>query len=256
VIRRPIPLHPIFTQRRYPQGRSPLGTRVVLRGSLAEGAPTSVHEIVGVARQVKGRPDETEDLIQVDVPIAQVTPGDIFLLVSAASGRAEDLTAGVRSAIARHDANGLVSVRDVETLDDVARGATSRHRFRAALVASFAGLALALAMVGVFGVLAYSVQQRVREIGVRRALGATTRDVLRLIAGAAARVIGAGAAAGVVLSILLGRLLSTMLFNVEPLDPVTFAAVASMVAIAALLSIAAPMWRATRVDPAIALRAE
>jgi putative ABC transport system permease protein len=111
-------------------------------------------------------------------------------------------------------------------------------------------------MVGVFGVLLYSVQQGVREIGVRRALGAGTADVLRLVAGSGSRIIGAGALGGLVLAALTTRLMSAMLFGVEPLDPVTYAGVASVVAVTALLAMAAPVWRALRVDPAIALRAE
>jgi putative ABC transport system permease protein len=162
----------------------------------------------------------------------------------------------VRAAISRVDKEQLVSIRDVMTLDGVAREATGRHRFRAVLVAAFAGLALLLAMVGLFGVLAYSVQQRVREFGVRRTLGATTGDVLRLVAGSAVRVIGAGAIVGLGLSALLGRLLATMLFGVRPLDPLTFAAVTLVLALTAVVSAAIPAWRATRVNPAVALRAQ
>ena len=148
---------------------------------------------------------------------------DIFLVVRPASGRAEALAPSVRAAIGRIDKEQLVSVRDVMTLEDVAWEATARHRFRAVLVMTFAGLALLLAMVGVFGILAYSVQQRVRDFGVRRALGATTSDVLRLVVGSAVRVIvrRRGHRPGPVG--VLGRLLATMLFGVQPLDPVTFA---------------------------------
>jgi hypothetical protein len=142
-----------------------------------------VREIVGVARQVKSRPDETEDLIQIYVPLAQDTPGDIFfMIVRPSSGSAEALAPSVRAAIARVDKQQLVSVRDVMTLDDVVWTATARHRFRAVLVTGFAGLALLLGMVGLFGVIAYSVQERVRDFGVRKALGATTGDVLWLVA--------------------------------------------------------------------------
>jgi putative ABC transport system permease protein len=240
--------------RAHLRGRSPVGVSLAIRGT-----PTSkptVREIVGVARQVKGRPDEDEDLVQVYVPMAQDTPGDIFLLVRPASVPAETLAGPVRAAISRVEKEQLVSVRDVRTLDEVAREATSRHRFRAALVAAFAGLALLLAMVGLFGVLAYSVQQRVREFGVRRTLGATTRDVLRLVAGSAARVIGAGALVGLLLAAVLARLLAAMLFGVRPLDPVTFATVAIVLALTAAVSAAVPAWRAARVDPAEALRAQ
>jgi len=242
--------------RGYLQGRSPLGLRVAVRPTEFADATPDVREIVGVARQVKGRPDETEDLVQIYVPLAQNTPGDIFMVVRPASGRAEALARSVRAAIARVDKEQLVSVRDVMTLDEVAWGATARHRFRAVLVMAFAGLALVLAMVGMFGMLAYSVQQRVREFGVRRALGATTRDVLRLVAASAMHVIAAGAIVGLALSMVLGRLLATMLFGVEPLDPTTFACVALVLALTAIVSIAGPAWRATRVDPAVALRSE
>lgn len=242
--------------RRHLQGRSPIGERVALRWSLSAGEPTEVREIVGVARQVKGRPDEAEDLVQIYVPMAQDPVDDIFLLVRPASGRAEGLAASVRAAIARVDREQLVGVRNILTLEDVAWEATARHRFRAVLVVTFAALALVLAMVGVFGILAYAVQQRVRDFGVRRALGATTNDVLRLVFVSAARVIGIGAFIGLVLAALLGRLLATVLFGVTPLDPLTFALVAVVLLVTAALSAAGPAWRATRVDPAVALRNE
>ena len=235
---------------------APVGARLVLRSQSSTADPGVDCEVVGVATQVKGRPDEADDLMQVYIPLAQNPFGDVFLFVRGAAGDVNALVPAVRAAIARADTTQQTSVRDVQTLDDVMLDATSRHRFRAALVAAFAGLALILAMVGVFGVLLYSVQQRVREIGVRRALGARPADVLRLVAGSGLRVIGAGAIAGLVLAALGGQLISAMLFGVEPLDPVTYAGVASLVAVTALLSMAGPVWRALRVDPAIALRAE
>jgi putative ABC transport system permease protein len=213
-----------------------------------------VREIVGVARQVKGRPDETEDRVQVYVPMAQDLIDDMFLVVRPTSGRAEGLASAVRAAIARVDKEQLVSVRDLMTLEDVEWAATARHRFRAVLVVVFAGLALLLAMVGVFGILAYSVQLRVRDFGVRRALGATTSDVLRLVVGDAARVVVTGALIGLALSTLAGRLLTTVLFGVRPLDPVTFASVTIVLALTAAMSMAGPAWRAARIDPATALR--
>ena len=111
-------------------------------------------------------------------------------------------------------------------------------------------------MVGVFGVLAYSVQQRIRDFGVRRALGATTSDVLRLVVGNAVRVIVTGAVIGLVLSALLGRLIVTMLFGVQPLDLTTFALVTIVVAVTAAVSIAGPAWRAAHIDPAVVLRSK
>jgi putative ABC transport system permease protein len=240
--------------RRHLQGRSPVGLQISVRSAVSPEEPPVVRQIVGVARQVKGRPDETEDLRQIYVPLAQSLMDDMFLLVRPSTTGLKGFAASVRGAIARVDKEQLVSIRDVLTLEDLARGATSRHRFRAVLVATFAGLALALAMIGLFGILAYSVQQRVREFGVRRALGATSADVLRLVTFSAARVVGAGIVVGLGLASLAGGLLSSVLFGVRPLDPVTFVAVTVVLCLTAAAAIAAPALRAARIDPAIALR--
>ena len=244
-----------FVRRHVPSG-SPIGRRLVIRESDSPQAVAVVREIVGVARQVKGSPTETEDLLQIYVPMTQDTPGDVFLLVTPRSGSASALAMPVRQAIGRVDKAQLVSVRHIKTLDEVAAVANARHRFRAVLVMAFAGLALLLAMVGLFGVLAYAVQQRIRDFGVRRALGASTRHVLALVARNAAWVIAGGVVAGLVMASMLSRLMVAMLFAVTPSDPVTFAGVALVLALGALLSAVAPAWRAARVEPAVALRSE
>jgi putative ABC transport system permease protein len=169
-------------------------------------------------------------------------------------GSAEALTPSVRAAIARVDTEQLVSVRDVMTLDDVAADATSRQRFRALMVMAFAGLALLLAIVGVFGVLGYSVQLRVRDFGVRRALGASTIDVIRLAVDSALRVIGAGTIVGLLLATMLTRLMTSVLFGVQPLDAVTFLSATALLLVTAAIAMIGPAWRATRIDPAITLR--
>ena len=186
--------------------------------------------------------------------MAQDLSDDIFLVVRPKSGAAEALAPSVRAAISRVDREQPVSVRSVLTLEEIAWAATGRHRFRAVMVMAFAGLALILAMVGVFGILAYSVQQRMRDFGVRRALGATTNDVLRLVLTGALRVVGTGVAIGLVLAAFSGRLIEKMLFGVRPLDPTTFALVTTVIAVTAALSILGPAWRAARIDPAAALR--
>jgi putative ABC transport system permease protein len=242
--------------RNHLRDRSPLGLRVALRLADSPQAKPVVREIVGVARQVKGRPDEAEDLVQLYVPMAQAPIDDIYLVVRPGSGRAEALAPSVRAAIGRVDKEQLVSVRNVMTLEDVAWEATARHRFRAVMVMTFAALALVLAMVGVFGILAYTVQQRVRDFAVRRALGATTGDVLRLVVGSATRVITSGVIVGLILSAMLSRLITTMLFGVQPLDLLTFASVMIVLALTAAVSIVGPAWRASRIDPAAALRSE
>jgi putative ABC transport system permease protein len=240
--------------RRYLQNRPAIGARVAVRPAPTERA--TVREIVGVARQVKGRPDEREDLVQIYVPNAQDPLDDIYLVVRPAAGRADALAPAVRSAIARVDRAQLVSVRDVVTLEDVMSDATSRYRFRAIMVVTFASLALVLAMVGVFGILASSVQQRIREIGVRIAFGATVTDVLRLVLGGAARMIALGVVGGLSLAVALGRALTSVLFGVQPWDPITFGAVGLVLIVTAAVAAAAPAWRAARIEPASALRSE
>jgi putative ABC transport system permease protein len=242
--------------RHHLQGREPIGIRIATQTSASRQAQVVVREIVGVARQIKGRPDETEDLLQIYVPIAQNAVDDIFMLAAPATGRGDALAAPIRAAIGRIDKDQLVGARSVMTLEDVAWEATSRYRFRAVLVATFAALALLLAMVGIFGVLAYTVQQRVRDFGVRRALGATSADVLRLVAASAARVIAIGAAIGLASSVVFSRLIATMLFGVQPLDPATFAFVVLVLVLTAAVAIAGPAWRAARIDPAVALRTD
>ncbi len=235
-------------------GRSPVGLRLALRAASTPDAPPEEREVVGVARQVKGRPDEASDLVQVYAPVVQDLTDDLYLVARPGPGAAAALAGSVRAAIARVDKERLVGVRDVITLAEIDRAATGRHRFRALMVAAFAALALVLAMAGIFGILAYSVQQRLRDLGVRRALGASTQDVVRLVVASAARPVGIGMLVGLGLATLLGRLIAAFLFGVRPLDLATFAGVTAVLAAAAALSVAVPALRAARVDPATALR--
>lgn len=235
-------------------GRDPVGLQVSYQPVDNPNVPPTVAQIVGVAKQVKQRPDELQEYVQIYVPLAQDLIGDVMLLVRAQSGGAEALTPAVRAAISRIDRDQLVSVSGVTTLEDVEWMATGRHRFRAVMVAAFAALAVLLAMVGVFGILAYSVQQRTRDFGVRRALGATTNDVIRLVARNAAALIGIGAAIGLILSVAFGRVLGSVLFGVQPLDAATFALVVAVLIVAGAVAIAGPAWRAARIDPAAALK--
>jgi len=236
--------------------RNPIGLQVSYKVADSANAKPRVAEIVGVAKQVKFRPDESRDYVQLYVPLAQDLVDDILMMVRSKTGHADALAPAVRAAVARIDKDQLVGVAGITTLEDVEWAATGRHRFRAVMVAAFAALAVALAMVGVFGILAYSVQQRIRDFGMRRALGATSGDVIRLVIGSAIKVIGAGAVIGLVLATAAGRLISTMLFGVQPLDFVTFVLVVVVLGLTAATSIAGPAWRATRIDPAAALRSK
>jgi putative ABC transport system permease protein len=238
--------------RRYVRGRDPIGVRIALSQTRPGAPPPLVKEIVGVARQVKGRPDEREEFIQVYAPLAQYPFGEVFMVVTAVAGRPESLVPTIRDMVARRDP--ILSVRRIRTLATLRDEATAGYQFRAVTVASFAGLAVVLAMVGVFGVLAYSVQQRTREFGVRMALGASMRNVLTLVAGDAAKLIAVGAAVGLLLAAALSRTLSAFLFGVQPLDPVSFVGAALLLAATASVAIVAPAIRAARVDPATAIR--
>ena len=237
-------------------GRNPIGMRVSFTVADQKGAKPNVGEIVGVARQVKRRPDEPADFVQIYVPLAHDLIDDMMLLVRAKGGRADALTPAVRAAIGRIDHDQTVGVASVATLGDIEWAASGRQRFRAVMVSAFAVLAVVLAMVGVFGILAYSVQQRARDFGVRRALGATSGDVLRLVVSSALRVVVIGAVIGLALSAAFGRLMTSMLFRVQPLDFWTFALVTVVLAITAVASIAGPAWRAVRIDPAAVLRSK
>ncbi len=230
--------------RRYLQGKTPLGLRIAIRPMGLAPAPPIEREIVGVIRHVKISANETDDIAQVYVPLGQNTWSSAALVVRPIGGRAEALAPAIREAVARVDRQ--VPLVGVRTLDDVARTANTRPRFRAAVVVTFAGLALLLAMVGVFGVLAYSVQQRTREFGVRIALGASAGNVLGMVLANAARVIGAGAIIGLILAAMLAQTIATFLFGVTPLDPLTFAAVVVVLGVTAAIAAAVPAIRAAR----------
>jgi putative ABC transport system permease protein len=238
-------------------GRNPIGLQIAFKSAdaTANDKPAIV-EIVGVARQVKQRPDESSDFVQLYAPVAQDLVGDIYLLVRSQAGRASALAPSVRAVIERIDPSQTTSVASVTTLEDVEWAATGRHRFRAVMVSAFAALAVVLAMVGVFGILAYSVQQRVRDFGVRRALGATSNDVMQLVIRDAVRVIAVGAAVGLILSAMAGRMITSVLFGVQPLDVMTFGFVIAVLGVTAAISVAGPAWRAARIDPAVALRSK
>ena len=130
------------------------------------------------------------------------------------------------------------------------------RRYPSYLIGSFAGLALALAMVGLYGLISYSVSQRARELGIRIALGAQRRDVMRLVLGEGARLALIGIALGVAGALALTQLMRSLLFGVSAVDPITFAAVAVILALAAAAACYVPARRAVRADPMVSLRYE
>jgi putative ABC transport system permease protein len=240
--------------RQYLGERDPIGMQLSIPPVGGANAAPVVRRIVGVVRQTKVAPGEPRPVAQMYVPVAQNPWYMASISVRPASGPAEALAPAVLGAIARVDNDRPVA--RVRTLDTVAFEANARPRFRTVLVGSFALLALSLAMVGIFGVFAYSVQQRVREFGVRVAMGASIADVLRLVLGGAARLTFLGLAIGLGAAARLSRYLGTLIFPVAPLDPVTFAVVPLVLIATAAIAVAAPAWRAASVDPVVAFRAE
>ena len=238
--------------RRHFEHRNPIGARLSLIA--APDRPAQIREIVGVARQTSGEPDAPEELVQVYVPLAQYPTGDVYMVVQPSVGAARALTPLVRRVVARIDPD--VPVRRDRTLETLSIESTAGYRFRAKMVGTFAALALVLAMVGVFAVLACTVEQRQREIGVRMALGATGARVMWLVLRDAGGMIATGVVAGLVFAALSGRLLAAFLFGVDPLDPLTFVSVPAVILFTALIAAAAPAWRASRINPVEAFRHE
>jgi putative ABC transport system permease protein len=233
-------------------GRNPIGVHVTVPMiALTRVAPVT-RQIVGVVAPIRSFADGI-DTEQVYVPITQNAWANSTIVIRPDAGvAAAALAPAVQAAIARIDPEQPVT--RVRTLADVEWRAIARPRFRATLVTTFAGLALVLAMVGVFGVLAYSVQQRWREFGVRIALGASVGHVLGIVGRAAAGMVGVGIVVGLIGAMGLARLVSSFLFGVQPWDVVTFATVAAVLAVTGAVAALAPALRATRVDPVIAFR--
>jgi putative ABC transport system permease protein len=240
--------------RRYLRGKPPVGARVRVQAMQMSGPKYVEREIVGVSAQVKvDGLGEQEKAVEIYVPIAQ-NPWFWASLAVRTAGEPMAMSAAVRSAIAQADKD--LPVTHLRTMDEIAYQSSARPRFRARLLAGFAMLALSLAAVGVFGVLAFSVSQRTREFGIRMALGAQAGSVLRMVLARGVRIAFLGVGLGLAAAALLARTVGTLLFGVQPLDPVTFGGAALVLASVAIGAAVLPAWRAARVDPAVALRQE
>jgi putative ABC transport system permease protein len=164
------------------------------------------------------------------------------------------LAASVRNSVWAVDKDQPVS--NMDAMDHIVAGAVARQRFSMLLLAIFAGVALVLAAVGIYGVMSYSVAQQTREIGIRMALGAQRGDVLKMTVIQALRLVGFGLGIGLVAAFILTRVMASLLFGISATDPLTFISISLVLLAVALLASYIPALRATRVDPMIALRAQ
>jgi len=209
--------------------------------------------IVGVVADTKLYGLDNPARLEVYSPYRQRPSADMNLVVRSAVDPAS-LTSAIRSAVAAIDKDQPIF--DVHTMQQLVDDSISTRRLTLVLLGIFSALALILAAIGIYGVMAYTVALRTQEIGIRMALGAQQKDVLRLVLGQGARIAFFGVAIGLAAAAALGRLLSSLLFSVSASDPITFAAVAVLLISVALLACYIPARRAMRVDPLIALRHE
>jgi ABC-type antimicrobial peptide transport system permease subunit len=178
---------------------------------------------------------------------------DISLVVRT-NADPQSLVGSVREQVRRLDPS--LAVANVRLMDQIADAGIATPRFAFFLVGLFAALAIILAAIGTYGVISYSVSQRIPEFGLRLALGAPPRGLLRLVLVQAAHLAIAGTALGVIVALTLARVMRSLIYNVSPADPLTFAAVGLMVMGIALLACWLPARRATKANPMVALRAE
>ena len=241
-----------FAQKFFP-GQNAVGKRI--NPGWAIGDEKSVmRTIVGVVGNVKHRTLDMEFTPEVYLFASQIPMDSMSIVARTSVSNPAGITSAVRSELAALDRNiPLVRVR---VFDEYLARALARPRFNALLLSIFAGTALLLTAIGIYGVMAYSVSQRTSEIGIRIALGAAKSSIFRLVVGQAMTIVGISLAVGVVGAFAATRLLNSLLFGVGASDPVTFIAIVALVSVVAFVAAWLPARRATRVDPIIALRAE
>jgi putative ABC transport system permease protein len=210
-------------------------------------------EIVGVAADVKFNTLNAADVEEMYLPMAQVPWPNTTLLVRSAAN-SQSLVRAVRSKIAEVDPS--LSVSGISSMEEVVDASVAQPKLTMQFVGVFAGFALLLAAIGIYGLIAYTVSARNQEMGIRVALGARPADILRLVVGQGMRLTGIGVVVGVGVSLALTRLLTSLLFGVHATDPLVFGTAAIILAGAAFVACYIPARRATRVDPIIVLRYE
>jgi putative ABC transport system permease protein len=236
--------------RRYFPDDDPIGKRVDEQGSLAQ---KGYMKIVGVVASVKHSSLDAEAKPTMYLS-SQQSPWHTMVLAVRSKTDPTALAAALRREVLAVDNEQPVS--DVQTLEHVFDRAVAPQRFNSTMLAIFASIAMILAGVGIYGVIAYTVTQRAHEMGIRIALGAQSRDILRLVVGQAMTMTLVGVGCGLVVALALTRTMRGLLFEVSANDPSVFATVALLLTLVALAASFIPARRATKVDPLVALRYE
>jgi putative ABC transport system permease protein len=240
-----------FARRFFPDGE-PIGRRVEL--GFAE--PPQWIEIVGIARDTRNESIENQPQDQVFTPLDQApwfVGAPISVAIRTRPG-APDLIPALREAVWSLDKDQ--PLHNLKPMKQVLFEATAQRRFTLIVLSVFAALALLLAVIGLYGVLAYGVSKRKREIGIRMALGARRGDVLRLILREGALLAALGIAAGLLGAVAAIRLMRNLLYETATTDPATFAAITLLLCVVTLLACLLPAFRAAKLDPMMALRSE
>lgn len=241
-----------FARQAWPGQETVVGRRVAWPLGL-EGEEERWRTVIGVVRNTKNVLLPGSKVPQAYLPHAQAGGREMSVVVKAAHDPTSLLPA-IREAVASLDPR--LALYEVATMDEMLATAVSRPRFLASLMGLFACLALGLAGLGIYGVLAYTVEQRTREIGIRMALGAQRREVYRLVVGQGLWLVMLGVTVGIFFALVLSRYLGALLYGVTPADPLTYVCVVVCVIVVALAGCYVPARRATQVDPMVALRYE
>jgi len=235
---------------RFWNGADPIGKRINLN---RPGEREVWRQVVGIVKSTRHSGIEREPEPEIYVPVEQM-PYPLALLYVRASLPKAELAGVIRQTVA--SVNKYSPIHNMISMDDLLSDSVSPRRFTLLLIGGFSTLALLLAMMGVYGVVSHTVAQRTQEIGIRIALGAQSRDVLRLILVQGLKPVVIGSFAGLIGALALGRVLSSLLYSVKANDPATFAVAVVLLISAALLACYLPARRAMKVDPMKALRTE
>jgi predicted permease len=234
----------------YYLGENPIGRTIIMKDW---GDPLPA-QIVGVVGDIRQQSVETAPKPAVYFPYGQFTQGTLVTyLLAKTDSEPRDLMSAMRDQVWRVDRQQPVQVT---TMEDIRSDSLARRRFTLTLLGSFAGLALFLAMVGVYGVISYTVSQRTQEFGIRMAVGAQRRQVLSMVMRQGIKIAAIGLCLGIVCALALTRTLHSLLFDVSATDPLTFIGICGLLMLLATAACLVPAYRATRVDPMQALRYE